>query len=331
MQLHKLGHIAHLGALREFHAREYSGYHLGAYEIVVVEGPSPGGVEVLGLRFGYVVEQGGPAKHDIVAFGGYGVEHAHSVQEVVLVAVPFYNVDTFEPGEFGQYDLQQAAVVEQAPARRRTRRGHDFKKLVLDALAGEDLDTLRVAAQSLEGFRRQSEIELCGEADGAEHTQRVVAERYVGVERCADDAFAYVGQTVVKVDDLAEVVGVDADSHGVDGEVAAGYVFFERAVLDHRVARRTVVGLAACADEFQFEVAAAYLCGAVAAVDIDMRAAAEASGDCLRQVYARTDGHEVDVLRVAAYYQVAYVTAYDVARAPDAVGRFSYGFEYAVV
>ena len=62
-----------------------------------------------------------------------------------------------------------------------------------------------------------------------------------------------------------------------------------------------------------------------------MRATAEASGDCLCQVYARTDGHEVDVLRVAAYYHVAYVTAYDVARASDSVGRFSYGFEYPVV
>ena len=105
-----------------------------------------------------------------------------------------------------------------------------------------------------------------------------------------------VGQSVVVVDKLAEAAGVDAQRHGIDGEVAAGDVLVQRSVLDDGVAAVAVIALAAGADKFQLGAVPGQAGGAEALEHrhFDMLSQRACRGAC--QVDARAHGHEVDVL-----------------------------------
>jgi len=121
----------------------------------------------------------------------------------------------------------------------------------------DNLDARGITAYGLKGFRLDVELQLGGKAHGAHHAQGVVGEGDVGVEGRADKAPADVVESAVEVDEIAEGSLVDAEGHGVDGEVAACDVFLKGATLDNGVAALAAVALAACAYEFQLEVAAA--------------------------------------------------------------------------
>ena len=251
----------------------------------------------------------------VVAAGGNGVKHLERVVEIVLVSPSVHYAYSRHGFQFREYEGQQPGTVQQVEAYGGARRAHDFAQLVLDALHGDDFDALRVAAYGVERGRVYRELQLGGEAHGAHHAQGVVAERYVGVERCAYGACAYIFESPVKVYEFAERAGVHAHGHGVDGEVAAGYVFFERAAFHYGVARLAAVAFAPCAHEFQLHASAFYLCRAVCAEYVDMAARAETARHGFCQFDARPYGHEVDVLAFAAYYQVAHESAHGVARA----------------
>ena len=80
-------------------------------------------------------------------------------------------------------------------------------------------------------------LQLRGEANGAEHAQGVVGESDVGVERRAYYPGLKVGDASEAVDEFAESCSVDTHRNGIDGEVAAGYIVVESAVLNNGIAR----------------------------------------------------------------------------------------------
>ena len=97
---------------------------------------------------------------------------------------------------------------------------HDLVELLGDALTTDDLDTVGIALQSLEGLVVDIEFQLGRKADAAKHTQRIIRERDVGIERRADDAVLKIVEAIKRIDELAEAVFVEAHGKGVDGEVA---------------------------------------------------------------------------------------------------------------
>ncbi len=171
-------------------------------------------------------------------------------------------------------------------------------------------------------------MQLCGETDGAHHPQGVVAEGDVGVERSADYSLAQVGHAVVAVDERAETRGIHAHGHGVDGEVAAGEIVVEGAVLHNGVTAFAVIALAARSHEFQFQRAAVQLGGAVVAVHRQV-GARQSFGYSLGKLYAAAHGNEVDILGMALQEDVAHVAAHHIAFAAYGVGGGAYHVEYA--
>ena len=167
---------------------------------------------------------------------------------------------------------------------------------------------------------------------------RVVGEGDIGVERCAYYAVLEVVDAVEGVDQFAEACLVQAYRHGVDGEVAAVLVIFERAVLNHGLARTAVVALAACAHELHFGVVELYLRRTEVAVDGEM--GAPASGllvlaKCLLQRLCHLDAtahdHHIDVVSGALKEYVAHVAAHEVALYAHPVCHFAYLMKYLFV
>ena len=201
-----------------------------------MERPAQLVVKPFGGRFADVVEQSCPTEPFIVAAGCHIVDYLKRVQEIVLVTHAFDSLNPLQVQNGREGYGQQTRAVEQLETCRRARRTHDLAQLVVDALACYDLQSRGVAAYRLKRFRQDLEIELRGKPHSAHHAQRIVRECDVGVERRADHTLGQVDKPVERVNQFAEPVGVQADGHGVDGEIPAVLVVGQRAVLHYRIA-----------------------------------------------------------------------------------------------
>ena len=159
--------------------------------------------------------------------------------------------------QLGEDQFEQPGKFEQFEADRGDRRKDDLVELGDDPLARDDADARGVAADRLEGLLLDREAQLRGEPHGPHHAQRVVRKGDIGIARRADDALLQVGHAVERIDQLAERVAVERPGHGVDREVAAALVVFERPGLDLRFARIVRIGLLAGPDELHLDTAGA--------------------------------------------------------------------------
>jgi len=156
-------------------------------------------------------------------------------------------------GKFREDDLQQSAAL-QIDESLAGDIGHEYLVQFLgDALSADYLYPFRVSLQRIEGLILNPEIETGGETDAAEHTERVVAEGDVRVERRADDAVIEVVYSSEGIHEFSEAALVETDSHGIDGEVTAVLVVFQCAVLHYRIARFAVVAFLSRSHEFHFD------------------------------------------------------------------------------
>ena len=165
-------------------------------------------VVALGGGLADVVQHGGPAKPQVVAFCSYMVKHFEGVVEVVFVAALPNGFHSFEVAEFGEDDGHEACFLQQFETDGGSGGEDDFVEFGGDALGRHDFDALGVALDGVEGGVLYAESQLCGKADGTHHAQRVVAEGYVGVERGADDALVEVVNAVERVEELPECINV---------------------------------------------------------------------------------------------------------------------------
>ena len=236
VKLDELGHIFHFVVLRQSHPAENPRYHLRSDEVMVMESPSELFIPAFGDRLCNVVHERAPTQPHVIAFCSYVVEHGKRMVEIILMSAPFDHFHTLHGGKFRENYCKQPGFQQEIPADRRTRCAHYFHKFIDDTLMRDYADAFGVAPYGFKGLRPDGETELCGEADGAHHAQGIIAESHVRVERCAEQAFFHVAETVEKIHELAEAYAVDPQCERIDSEVAARQVLFESAVLHDRFA-----------------------------------------------------------------------------------------------
>ena len=331
MQAHELLHVLHVLVHGKLHALEDAWNHLFAYEVVIVESPADFFIVALGEGLGDVVKQSSPSEPHLVAFGSHVLKYLHGVEEVVLVSATLHRLHPTQGSKLGEDDRQKTTLIEQHEATRGVLGSHNLHQLVGDALPRDNLYALAVTSQSLKCFGEYVEVELSGKAHCTHHSERVVAESDVGVERSAYDAAFHVAYSVEGVKQLTVAFGVHADSHSIDGEVAAALVVVERAVFYDRFTAVAVVGLTPCTHKLQFDTTAFHLGSAEVAEDGERSALAEGFSHSFSHFDATAHGHEVDVLRWSVQKDVAHIAAYHIAFAVHCVGRTSYDVEYFVV
>ena len=125
--------------------------------------------------------------------------------------------------------------------------------------------------------------------------------------------FAQVGKPSKRVDERAETFFVEADSHSVDGEIAAVLVVFERAFFYYGVAAVVSVRLAAGSYYLYLRVAMFYLCRAVGLEHCKVSSSSQMPPKCLGESYAVAYYYYVYVFRWAAEQQVSHITTYKIA------------------
>ena len=257
------------------------------------------------------------------------LQHFERVVEVVFVFAPIAFFHYVERHHFGQDDLEQTAAIQVNESARRVGRQHDFVELIDDSLSGNDLDAFFVAFERLEGLFLNLEIKLSGKSHAAHHTEWVVAERDVGIQRRGHDAIFQIVDSAEWINEFAEPVRVETDRQRIDGKVAAALVVLQCTVFDNRFARIVRVTLLSRSHEFNFLfvpfglavfahhfVTPFHLRSPKVAEHAAMGSLAQGLGIGFSGLDARTDHHHINVFRRAFEDVVAHVAADDIALEP---------------
>ena len=197
--------------------------------------------------------------------------------------------------------FEQAALAQQLQAARRVRRLQELHQLFADALGADGFDLGCVGLQRGEGARFDREIQLGGEAHGAQQAEVVLGEAFGRHADRADDPGAQIGFTL---DPVVQLFAHGVVEQAVDGKVAAEGVGHGIAEYDAAwAAAILVIGfspegsdlewLALFDDHYNAELAS------------DRQRAAEQVFDLLRQ----GGGNNVVVSRRAAEQEVTHAAA----------------------
>ncbi len=217
--------------------------------------------------------------------------------EVVLVSLAVSCLHYVERSQFGEDEIEQSAPLQVHKTTARRARHHYLVEFVLDAFAAHNLYPVGVAHQCVERFVLYHEVQLRGKPYAAHHSQRVVREGYVWVERRSYYAVLKVVCTVEGIHEFAEPVFVQTHGHGVDGEVAAVLVVLQSSVLYHRFARVVTVALLACAHELHLHAARQFhLRRAEVAEHSEPSLASESLLQFVGHAYSAANHHHVDVV-----------------------------------
>ena len=149
--------------------------------------------------------------------------------EDVLVAVVFVDLQ-LQGRNFREDDVRKTGFDQRLKAGARTVGEQQFGQFVAHTLGGYDVDAVAHRGNRLGRVRRDTEAQLGHESHGAHHTQRIVVKGLSRIHRRAQHALGQITGTTERVHELQ--VG-HAQSHRVDGEVAAGQVALKRvAIID---------------------------------------------------------------------------------------------------
>ena len=207
-------------------------------------------------------------------------------------------------------------------------RTHDFHQFIGYALTGDDADALGIAANRLESLRIDVKIQLCGEPDGTHHPQRVIAEGDVRIQRSADNAALHVANAVKGVKQLAIALLVQADGHGVNGEIAAFLVIVQSAIFHNGIAALAVIGLSPCPDKFQFPLAGLDLGRAVGAENSQVGTLAQTVSHSPSHLDAAAHCHKIHIVAGPFKENVPDISTNDIALAVQLIGDTSHQFHY---
>ena len=182
------------------------------------------------------------------------VHHLDGMREIVLVSPALNGLDPLELRQLRQDVIQQTGLVHQAEAHGRVRGDQDLVEFFDNAFLGKDFHPVLHPTHGVQGFRDDGKrhfrrTELGGESDGPEHSEGIVAISDVRVQRGTDDAGGQVTDAAEGVDQGPEVLRLQAESHGIDREIPAFLVVFQRPVLHNRLAGIPLVRLFPGADE----------------------------------------------------------------------------------
>ena len=199
----------------------------------------------------------------------------------------------------------------------------------MDALRRDDAQSFGVATDGSQAPFLNAEPQLGRKPNGAEHAQWVVAVCHVGIQGGANPFPVQVVDPAERVHQLAKRVGVQADGHGVDGEVPTVLVVFQRAIFDDGFSAASRVAFFPRPHEFHLVVARLEHGRAEVLEDVDL-ANAHGLGGGTCQFDAAAFGHDVDVLAGPVQQKVADKSANHERTLSALVGEFSNPLEDGV-
>ena len=310
---------------------------------MVVERPTSSRFPPLALGLAYVVHQRCPAQPQIITILTHVLQHLQCVVEIVLMRLAVSFLHHVERHKLWQNQLQQSAALQVHKSAAGMFRQHYLVQLVLYPLAADNLYPLGIALKGIEGLRLNVKVQLRGKPHTAHHAQRVVAEGYIGVERCAYYTVLQVVKSVKGIHQLAKPCGVKAYRHCIDGEVAAVLVVLQRAVLNNRLTRVALIALLACSHKFHLyfllclTVEVFHLGSAKILKHRQVSALAQLLLQSLRHSYPRAPHtsvgsyHYINIIAFALQKNITHISSHHVCLHLHAVGNSAYPVQYFLV
>ena len=178
------------------------------------------------------------------------------------MSLTFNGFHTLELHQLRKYIVHKSCLIEQSETNRRLRSHQNLVKLLHYPLLGQNLHPATVTGDRLQrlrnnGKRLRRSSQLGRETYCANHAQRIIAVGRVRIQRSADNARCQVSDATERIDKSAEILLLQAESHGIYREVATQLIILQRAVLHYRVARVARIRLLASPNELNLDAAIA--------------------------------------------------------------------------
>jgi hypothetical protein len=148
------------------------------------------------------------------------VEYLQGVVKIVFVRVSIARFNPMQFYQFGEKQPEQTGFKKQVDSDRWFFAQHNFVEFIHDAFHGYNG---KPAVVAYDGFKRivfDRKPELRSKTDGTHHAQGIIAIGDIGIEGSTDYFFPEVIYTVERVNQLTVIMRVQANGHGVDGEIA---------------------------------------------------------------------------------------------------------------
>ncbi len=162
----------------------------------------------------------GQAQRHFFRHRGEIVHHHQRVIENVFVKVALVFFHAFERDKLRKDDGQHARLIQQAKANRRFGRRENFEKLLGDAFLRNNAQPLTHVVHAGKSFFFNFKIKLRRKTNCAHDSQRIVAERRRRLERRAQNFCLQVCLPIKRIDECAEISGIQSERHRVDREIA---------------------------------------------------------------------------------------------------------------
>ena len=301
-----------------------SARELRAHHVVMVERHGTARLEPSGGGLADVVQQRGEPHDEIGRFQPAArhlvidrlVEHGERVLVHVFVVVVFVDLEP-QRRDLGQHPIGEAGIHQQTDAAPRRRGQQQLRQLIAHALGRDAVDLGGQPGHRLAGLVLDLEPELRREPGGAEHPQRIIAERALGRRRSAQGLREQVLDTTRGIDEgeLRQPQG-----KRVHREVPADQVVFEARPEHHLgLAGVAVVGICAVRRDLHRLARDAGADRAEVAADVPVRI-----GDRFHDredLVGRGIRREIEVVRVATEEGVAHRAAHEGELVPRCLER----------
>ena len=121
-----------------------------------------------------------------------------------------------------------------------------------NAFSADNLQSLSIAAKGIFCLLLNIKAQLRGETHTTKHTQRIIREGDIRIQRCTNQSIFQVVYTIKRVHQFTETIVIQADGQGIDGEIAAALIIFQSTIFHHRLARVVAIAFLTCTYELHF-------------------------------------------------------------------------------
>ena len=254
MEFHQFLYILHLCIHRQFHTAEDIRNHLGAYDIMAMEGPTDAVIPSLAFRFADIMEECRPTKPEIIRMLAYILKHLHRMVIIVLMrsAVPCFHL--IHHYQFRQDEVKQTCILQIIKSTARMLREHNLVHLVTDALGTDNLQALGITGESIIGLIFYLEIELSGKTHTTHHTERVIREGNIWVERSGNNTIFHIINAIERIYKFTESLFIQADSQCIDSEIPAVLIILQSSIFYNRLSGIMVIALLTGSHKLHFHI-----------------------------------------------------------------------------
>ncbi len=172
--------------------------------------------------------------------------------EIVLVRPAVSCLNDVESRQFRKNQLKQSTVMQLMEPDAGMCGQKNLVQLLCNTFPADNLQSFDIAAKGIFCLRLDIKAQLRGETHTTKHTQRIVRESNIWIQRRPYQSVFQVVQAVKGIYQFAKTFMIQADGHRIYGEVSPLLIIFQGTVFHHRLARIMTIAFLTRTNELHF-------------------------------------------------------------------------------